>query len=156
MKLSLKYHPQYKSFSCGPVSLRMVFEHLGKHYSENKMISLCHAMPKIGTSHEQMIEEVEKEGFKYIQKENGTVKEIINFIDDGYPVIVNYLNPLSNGGHHTVIQGYNKKEKILIFADPSNGNDFSLHFKEFEELWHDGNNSSKGWFLVIGRDKIII
>lgn len=120
------------------------------------MISLCHSMPKTGTSHKHMIEEIEIENFRYIQKNNGTIENIITFLDSGYPVIINYYNPLSRCTHYSVIEGYNSKEKILILADPANGNDYSLHYKEFESLWYDEKITSKGWLLIIGREKIII
>ena len=156
MKLRLKYYPQKKGFSCGPTSLRMVFEHLGKKYSEEKMIKLCHAIPKHGISHKHMIEEVKNEGFKLVERDKGKIEDIINFLENGYPVIVNYLNPLSKRGHYSVIIGYNDKEKVLIFADPSNGMDFSLEYEEFKKRWHNLKNTSIGWYLVVGREKITL
>ena len=156
MKLKIRYYPQYASYSCGPVSLKMVFDHLGKHYSEEKLIKLCHAIPNNGTSHEHLIEEVKREGFKFVEGHNGSINDIIFYLNNGYPVIVNYINPLSGGGHYSVIDGYDEKENVLIFADPSNGNDYTLHFNKFKKLWHNSKGISIGWFLIIGREKIVI
>lgn len=133
----------------------MIFEHLGKDYSEEKMIRLCHAMPKEGTSHKHLIEEVAAEGFVHKEERNGTIEDIIRYIRDGYPVLVNYLNPLSRHGHYAVVDGFDENEQVLIFADPANGNDYTLHWDEFKSLWHDGDNASKGWMLVVGREKIV-
>jgi len=156
MKLSLQYYPQTEKHSCGPVSLRMIFEHLGKTYSEEELIALCRAIPKLGTNHKNLIKGVKNEGFEYIEKNKGTVDEIMRFIDEGRPVIVNYYDTLSKSGHYAVVSGYDKKEKIIILADPKKGNDHTLYWDEFEKIWHNRNNSSKRWYLVIGRGKIII
>lgn len=85
MKLGLKYYPQYKNYSCGPVALKMVFEHLGIEYSREKIIELCEAVPKEGTEHKAMVEEVENEGLEYIQQENAEVDDLVKFLENGYP-----------------------------------------------------------------------
>ncbi|MAE42926.1 hypothetical protein CMO93_04085 [Candidatus Woesearchaeota archaeon] len=153
MKIKLKYYPQHKDYSCGPSALRMVFEHLGKHYSEEKMIQLCKAMPKIGTSHNHLIEEVKKEGFYCLEKDHGKIKDIIESLEQGYLPLINYYNPLSNSGHYSVICGYDSNEELLFLADPANGNDYTLSYGEFKKLWHNFLNNSKGWFLLVGRSK---
>jgi ABC-type bacteriocin/lantibiotic exporter with double-glycine peptidase domain len=131
----------------------MIFEHLGKEYSEEQMISLCHAMPKHGTSHEHLIEEVKREGFSCLHKNHGTIKDIIKLLDNGYPVIVNYMNPASQKGHYGLVVGYEDDNKVLILADPKNGDGYTLHWQEFMELWHNENNTSKGWFMIISQEK---
>lgn len=156
MKLRLRYFPQSESYACGPAVLRMIFEHLGRDYSEEKLIKLCKAAPKKGTTHEDMIKEVENEGFRHHEMENAQLKDIRHFLDNGYPVIVNYINPLSARGHYAIIIGYDLKEKILIFADPSNGADFTMHEDDFFELWHSGTENTKRWLLIIGREKFVI
>ena len=156
MKINLKYYPQYKDYSCGPAALRMVFERLGKKYTEEKMIALCKATPKRGTTHKDLIKEVKKQGFNYIERKNGKIKDLLFFLKRGYPVIVNYVNPLSKSGHYSVVCGYKKKEKLLIFADPSNGNDYTLSWKRFKKNWHNTKKTSMGWLLVVCRDKHIV
>lgn len=156
MKLRLKYFPQSENYDCGPAVLRMIFEHLGRDYSEEKLIKLCNAIPKKGTTHEDLIKEVENEGFRHREMENAHIKNILTFLNNGYPVIVNYINPLSSRGHYSIVIGYDLKEKILIFADPSNGADFTMHEDEFLKMWHSGTENTKRWLLIIGREKIVI
>lgn len=72
------------------------------------------------------------------------------------PPIVNYYNPVSSCGHYAVVQGYSPEEEMLYLADPRNGEDYTLSFSEFRKLWHDEENTSRGWCLIIGREKIII
>ena len=152
MKLSIKYYPQYLNYSCGPIALKMVFEHLGIKQTRKKLIELCKAMPDHGTYHHDLINEVKNEELKYISNENGQIKDLIKFLEDGYPVIINYLNPLSGHEHYTVLVGYEKENKLLIFADPADGNDFCLSFSEFNNRWHNISSTSIGWYLVIGRE----
>ncbi len=154
MKLDIKYYPQHEDYSCGPVSLRMVFEHLGRKYSEKKMISLCKALPKTGTSHKRMIDEVKNEGFTFIAGNNKSIADITKFLDAGYPVIVNYFNPLVKKGHYSVVEGYDKDEKVLMLADPANGQDYTLSWNEFNKLWTNYKKTSKHWMLVVGREEV--
>lgn len=151
MIIPIKYYPQYKDYSCGPVSLRMVFEYLGKHYSEAKMIALCKAMPKRGTSHRHMIEAVNKSGLNYEERLNGKIKDLIKLIDLKCPVIINYYNPSFKSGHYSVVRGYDRKKRTIIMADPANGRSYMLSWSKFKRLWHNSNNTSKGWFLIIKR-----
>lgn len=149
---SLKHYYQKEPYSCGPVCLKMVFEYLGIEYTENRLIRLCCAMPKAGTSHGFLISEVKEEGFEFIEKEDSKVEDIVKYIDLEIPVIVNYINPISNNGNYSVVVGYTENNNF-IFADPTNGDNYVLSFKEFEDLWHDGDGESKGWMLVIGKEK---
>lgn len=154
MKINLKYFPQHKDYSCGPVCLRMIFTHLGRVYTEDKLVYLCHTSKKSGTSHQHLIDEIKKEGFVYLIRTKGAISDIVEFIEAGYPVVVNYLEPFSEEGHYAVVSGYDLKEKIVILADPCNGNDYSLKWDDFEKHWHNGNNSSQGWMLIVGRESI--
>lgn len=155
MKLNLKYYPQHKDYSCGPVCLKMVFEHLGRKYSEEKLIALCKTSEKNGTTHSHLLDEIKREGFEYLVKSRGAIKDIIHFVESGYLIIVNYIEPLSKESHYAVVSGYDEKEKVIILADPCDGNDFTLGWGEFKKMWHNKNNSSKGWFLVVGREFIV-
>ena len=150
MKLNIKYHPQQEDYSCGPACLRMIFNHLGKEYSEEKMIALCKTMPKTGTSHEKIIEVLKNEEIAFFTKTNSSIKQLISLIDKSFPVIVNYYDDESNEGHYSIVSGYDKKEKKIIMADPYKGNDYEVEWSKFRKLWHNGNNTSKKWILVIG------
>lgn len=134
----------------------MIFEHLGRPYSEAQLVSLCEAVPHQGTSHKHLVEEVAREGFAYRETSGGSLSYLIDCVDAGYLPIVNYMNPLSNGGHYSIVNGYDLEDAVLIFADPSNGRDFSMHNDQFMQAWHNRNNSSTGWSLIIGREEIVL
>lgn len=149
MILELPYYKQEKgSSACGPNSLKIVFEFYGKKYSSESLIKECKIKRGKGTTHNKLKQISRKKGFKIINR-NGNSKEIINFIDKGFPVIVNYINPKSKRGHYSVIKGYTKDFKKFIFSDPSNGPNFEMNINEFEKFWHNSRNTSKNWFLVI-------
>lgn len=154
VKIRLHYFAQKDSFACGPASLRMIFKHLGVDMDEKRLEKLMDSKAGVGTSHHNLIEEVEREGFKHFDKKEGEVDEILKFLDDGYPVLVNYFNPLGKVGHFSVVVGYDLKDEVLILADPANGNDYCLKFEEFKDLWHNSNNTLKGWFMVVFREKL--
>lgn len=151
MKLDLKYYGEHTDYSCGPVCLKMVFEHLGKSYSEKKLISLCEATKKTGTNHDHLIKEIKREGFAYRVGVKGKFDDLIRAIEAGYPVIINYLDPISAAGHYSVVTGYDKKDRVVILADPCNGNDFSISWRELKKRWHN-KRGSIGWFLILGRE----
>lgn len=154
MKINLKYYHQHKDHACGPSCLRMVFEHLGKKYSEEKLTDLCHASKKYGTSHDHLVAEINKEEFAHYSKSHGQLHDLINCVEAGYLAIINYLDPFSNEGHYAVVTGYTDDRKEIILADPCNGNDFTIPWRELKERWHNNNNTSQGWFVVVGRESI--
>ncbi|MEM1156354.1 MAG: cysteine peptidase family C39 domain-containing protein [Pseudomonadota bacterium] len=156
MKINLRYYPQHTSYSCGPVCLRMIFEHLGRNYSEDQLTSLCNAVPHHGTSHGRLIEEVEREGFAFRESSGDNPLYLIHSLNAGYLPIVNYVNPISNIGHYSIVSGYDESDGVLIFADPRNGKDFSMKNEEFHQAWHNQNNTSRGWSLIIGREQIVL
>ena len=45
-------------------------------------------------------------------------------------------------------------EKEIILADPCNGNDFTIPWYELRKRWRNGNNTSQGWLVVIGRESV--
>ena len=149
MILELHHYKQEKgSFACGPTSLKIVFEFYGKKCSSADLIKECNTLPGKGTTHSKLKEITRKKGFKIISG-NGSINKIIYYINRGFPVIVNYINPKSKRGHYSVIKGYTKDFKKFIFSDPSNGSNFKMNIDDFEKAWHNSKNTSKHWFLVV-------
>lgn len=154
MKINLKYHLQHTDYSCGPSCLKMVFDHLGKDYSEEKLISLCHTSKKTGTSHEHLIDEIKKEGFEYYIKTKGRLQDLIESIESGYLAIINYLDPFSKEGHYAVVTGYTNDRTEIILADPCNGNDYTIPWTVLRKMWHNEHHTSQGWYVIVGRESI--
>ena len=148
MKLK-HYFQKKKSSACGPVSLKIVFKYRGKTISAQELIKECKTTKGRGTSHKKMIEVSKKNGFKVKAKNKNSINDIIQNINEKNPVIVNYINPKSGRGHYSIIKDYNPKKEQLIFADPSNGNNFKMNFNDFNKRWFNKNKTSPQWMMVL-------
>ena len=81
---------------------------------------------------------------------NTNLNQVRHFIDIGFPVIVNYIEPFSNTGHYAIIKGYTKKK--IIKNDPFLGNNFMINNKEFESRWVEETGSkTKKWIIVLSK-----
>jgi len=147
MKINLKYYRQTKDYSCGPACLKMIFEYFGKKYPEQKLINLCQANKKYGTSHKNLLRAIKKEKLKSHSKNKGCLQDLIDCLNSHYLTIINYLEPSSNTGHYAIVIKYNKKN--LILADPLNGNNFIIPWRELNKRWYNNNKTSKGWFVAV-------
>jgi ABC-type bacteriocin/lantibiotic exporter with double-glycine peptidase domain len=154
MKLAIKYYPQYDSFSCGPVALKMLFDHFGIFLSRENLTKRCWAKPTGGSGNDDLIRVILEEGLVYKEYENSNLEQLKKTIENGYTPLVNYYNPLSKCGHYSLITGYSRDKEFFYFNDPVNWQDYCLSFASFEELWHNNENSIKKWFLVVGRERI--
>lgn len=150
MILKLPYSRQHHDFSCGPACLRMLFDHLGHHYSEDRLMDLCHSVPRIGTSHDALADEVRREGLHASVHTHARILDILSSIDHGIPLIVNFISPVSGKGHYAVVKGYDKDKKVLILADPKDGDDLEMGVAEFRQAWHN-DRGSKGWMMAVLR-----
>ena len=150
MVIKLKHYSQKEdSSSCGSVSLKMIFEYYGKKIPIEKLIRECNPIKGRGISHKKLIEVARKYGFKVNAKNKCSIKEIMQFIDNKKPVIVNYINPQSGRGHYSIVKNYDKNKKQLIFADPSNGDNFKMNFKDFEKAWFNKKRTSEKWMMIL-------
>lgn len=157
MKIGIDYSAQYKNYTCGPASLKMIFDHLGIHYSREEMMEKCGVQPyPYGTETKDILDAIKQEGLVFREFNNGAIEDILRCLESGYPPLVNYYNPISKIGHYAVINGYHAVKNLLYFADPANGKDFTLSYAEFEALWHNSDHTQVGWMVVSGHEKIIL
>lgn len=154
MKIKLKHYYQQVDYSCGPACLKMIFEYFGKKYSEKKLTSICQISKKRGASHDCIIEGIKAEGFSCQVKIKGKIKDLIKFLEEGHPILVNYSEPSADEGHYAVVVGYNKEKKKIILADPHHGNDFMIEQFEFCKRWHNHQKTSRGWLVVVKNKKV--
>lgn len=155
IRLQLKHFNQETDYSCGPASLKIVFNFFNKECSEQKLIEKTGAMPKKGVQNKDLIRVIKVAGFFYFEKYNSSLKDINFFLKKKLPVIVNYTNPSSGKGHYAVVFGHNIKRHILCLADPINGDDYKLKESEFLKLWKVNGEENK-WLLVISRKSLDI
>ena len=147
MKLKIPYHRQKKNYTCGPAVLQMVFEYFKTYVPQKKLAKAAGTNKKSGTGHKAMIDLARSHGFFCYVNENSTINEIKHFIELGFPVIVNYIEPSQNEGHWAVVSGFNGRE--IILNDPWNGKNFHLSQRWFKNHWHNKSGNRKKSLLVL-------
>jgi len=147
--IKIPYFHQKSDYTCGPASLRMIFGFFGLKTNEEELKKSLRPNKKIGTKHGALIKVARKKGFYCYIHKKANLHQLRNFIDQRFPVIVNYIEPKTNEKHYSVIIGYNKKK--IIMNDPWIGKNFKIKNKEFEKRWHGEHN--KKWIMIISRKK---
>lgn len=150
MILKVPYHKQHKDYTCGPRCIQMVLEYFGIKSRVDNLVRDMKTNKDIGTVHSEMIKKITDSGLYCYVNKNGTLAEIIYFVEQEHPVIVNYIEPKDNDGHYAVLIGHNKKK--LILNDPWIGKKFKISKKEFIDRWEGKYNNVKRWFLVASKE----
>lgn len=170
--LGVKGYQQSEDYTCGPAIVMSLMHYYGMLPADqmNKTTELRIAK-EMGTSHtdgtstQQMVDWLRKNGFTVQQGENGTIPMLINNLKNKTPVIVEWIDW---GGHWVIVSGYNKKGKTveenqdtIFLADPSAIYDhvrsakgvitFNAH--RFFNMWLSGqslesNHLVKGLYIV--------
>ncbi len=148
--MNVPFHEQVTDYTCGPATLQMVFEYLGKPETQKHLARLLKTDPATGTSHLEMIREAEKGGFYCYVNKGSSLQEIQYFLSRKLPVIVHFIEPSGEEGHYSVITGMKNRE--LILDDPWNGKNIKMSMKDFGERWHDERNHSKQWMMVLSNE----
>jgi len=147
--ISLHYFHQRKSYTCGPASLKMVFDFFGLKTSEEKLKKYLKSNKEKGTKHKALINAVIRNGFYCYVHNHSSLSQIKGFIEKDLPVIIHYIEPDSNEEHYSVVVGVHGRK--IIMNDPWMGKRFKLKEKEFERRWHGEKNY--GWLMVLSRKK---
>lgn len=156
MKIAIKYYAQYDNFSCGCICVKMLLERLWIKKTRDQLKGNMNPEPGIWVDNSEIVDEFKRYGLFTKETIDSSVDDIVNYLENWYPVLVNYMNPLMYHGHYGIITGYSKEEWVFYFADPKNGQDFCLSFSDFDNLWHDTAVQIKKWLLIVGREKFIL
>lgn len=156
MQVSIPYHRQDTSYTCGPASLQMLLHHFnGVYPSESELARRLHTSNKAerdGTSHSELIRVLREEGLNvYVDNEAsfGTLEAILKI---GVPALVHYIEPEGDVGHYAVAVGIDTQRVYL--NDPWHGSGFSLLREEFLDRWHDGKGVFTRWLLAASPEPI--
>jgi len=152
MKLKVPFYKQDSDYTCGPTSLQMVFQFLGKFKSEATLAKEAQTDAEDGTTHAGMIDAARKGGFYCYANNESSVEEIKSFLKNGLPAIVHFNEPSSDTGHYSVIVGAEKGNFIL--NDPWNGRNFKIDENDFLKRWYgaEHKNIHKKWIMVLSKD----
>jgi hypothetical protein len=160
VSLGVKGYQQTNDATCGPAAV-MSLMHWYKLLSEKDMTAetemrIAREMgtgdmksPRPGTTTEQMVAWLEKNGFVVTSGEDGSLELVRGYLNKGTPVLVEWIDW---GGHWVVATGYHaayespeKGMDTIFFADPAshwgNPNDpdgiSSFNAWRFRDMWFD-------------------
>lgn len=137
---------------CGPATLKMVLNYYGIKASEDELAKECNHTYKNGCKNSDMERVLNSYGFDVESKENGTIEEIKEWVDEGIPVIVDWftggVNPKNEdvpNGHSSIVVGVD--ETHIRILDPEHGEIRNLKHEEFMRVWFDweGTNEIQPW-----------
>jgi predicted double-glycine peptidase len=150
MRLDVPYAKQDTEYSCGAASVQMLLAYYGVRDSEAHLMKLLHTDQTYGTHHQAIIEVLTEQGLYCYVKTDGTLEDVLGFLDRELPVLVHYIEPDGNEHHYSVAIGYDTTH--LTLNDPWNGEAFKLALDAFVERWHDNQNDFPRWYLVASRE----
>ena len=160
VSLGVKGYQQTDDATCGPaavMSLMHWYKLLGdKDLTKETEMRIAGEMgtgdmksPQPGTTTEQMVSWLEKNGFTVTSGEDGSLELVRRYLNQGIPVLVEWIDW---GGHWVVATGYHaayespeKGPDTIFFADPSshwaNPNNpdgiSSFNAWRFRDMWFD-------------------
>ncbi|MCX6751036.1 MAG: cysteine peptidase family C39 domain-containing protein, partial [Candidatus Pacearchaeota archaeon] len=119
--------------SCGPVSLKMLFEYYGLKKSERELIKLTNCSILNGTTANELVNAAKSLGFDASYSDNNTWENLYNEVHKNGPVIVDWFSQIS--GHYSPVYDIYKNE--IVLADPEYGFIREMKKNEFLPLWFD-------------------
>ncbi|NCU42580.1 MAG: hypothetical protein EOM19_07785 [Candidatus Moranbacteria bacterium] len=147
--LDVPYFKQDVLYSCGPVCVQMILSYFGRRVGERDLMESMKTNTQIGTTPGNMLRIVRKYGlFSYVNN-TSSLREIRHFLSIGLPVIVYFVEPITDDDHYAVVTGF--RGNTIIFNDPLNGKNFSLSLSDFEKCWHGKKKYHtllRSWILV--------
>lgn len=145
--IELRVGRQTFDFDCGAKALQLVMEYYGVEMREDNLLRELGTDRQNGTARANMAAVARKNGFEVFAAEDVSLDQLHDFIDRGYPVIVNvqawadkYMTLADwrttfDYGHYAIVIGY--EDHIIIFEDPSSIRRTWMSEKEFLGRWHD-------------------
>ena len=132
---------QSTDYSCGAVALQTVIHHFtGEYISELMLIDRLLSNPTIGTMPGEIVRVAHEFGLKAELRQNMTLDDIRENVNDGKPVIV--VVKLEDVGHYIVINSI--IENDVNFVESVNGMG-KLNIDRFTNMWLDS------WGVVVWR-----
>jgi len=160
VSLGVKGYQQTNDATCGPAAVMSLMHWYNmlsnKDLTAETEMRIAREMgtgdmksPRPGTTTEQMVAWLEKNGFVVISGEDGSLELVRGYLNKGIPVLVEWIDW---GGHWVVATGYHaayesptKGPDTIFFADPSShwGNPnnpdgiSSFNAWRFRDMWFD-------------------
>lgn len=155
----LPHHYQMREHTCGPASVKMVFDHLwGTDTSEAELADWLASNQQIGTRQRAIARLVERFGFDVRTYDTDTTTDDLRkALAAGHVVIVLYhlADDDETFDHYAVVKQITPDEVVL--HDPYLGPDLALPVEAFEALWAavDGVPGRKDRWAIAVKDPVM-
>jgi uncharacterized protein len=151
--LNVPYVNQPSNFTSGPTSLQAVLAYYGSDPNLDDLINMTNTTPENGTSPTSIVQAANNLGFNAVIKENMSLANLQQLVNQGTPVIVdvqagnnntsnnqNFTND-QNNNHYMVVIGIDSTN--VYFEDPAIiGSRGYIPNQEFLDRWHDTYQSA--------------
>ncbi len=129
--------------TCGPASLKMVFEYYGLEKSEIELAQICGTTYEMGISAEGLKKGAEAFGFTVEIKDYASFEDLEMWLNKKVPVIVDwftrgrmdYDHTEVPDGHYSVVVGLDND--FIYLQDPEIGELRTLTREDFMKVWFD-------------------
>ena len=160
----LKSRKQKTNYTCGPASLRTIFNYYGVKVSEEELI-LLGDIGEEGTDFQTMKYLAHEYGFSFYGRTATNIDDIKKYLNKKIPVLVCYQMGENNGnnGHYSVV--YDLDDSFVYLADPANwtegdkkkySENRKMRIDTFIEHWweDEGTKIVKLWLAIIKPRKV--
>jgi uncharacterized protein len=144
---------QPSNYTSGPTSLQAVLGYYGTDIYLDKLINMTNSTPENGTFPGKIVQTASNLGFNAQLKENMSLQDLQQYINQGIPVIIDaqaWKNNTAqnwtddqNNSHYMVVIGIDNEN--VYFEDPAIlGSRGYIPNQEFLDRWHDSYPDSNG------------
>ncbi len=153
--LEVPYSRQYRAFSCGHNSFRMLMGYWGVRLSRQRIIDNVGVSGTNGDMLNAYVKRKYSRDFNFLFVSN-SVHSIKKEIDRGHPVIVDvdasylsYLDYDTSSGHAILVTGYDDRKKVFYLRDPNTPYIESITFERIQKAW---KGKKRGTYTVVKKD----
>jgi ABC-type bacteriocin/lantibiotic exporter with double-glycine peptidase domain len=125
---------------CGPACLSMVLGYWGVNITQQEIAEEIYDPESQGTAIEFMATYARERGYD-AEDFHGSIDDIKSWLRDGVPLIViQKFVVMSDDLHYRVVVGYNESSQTIITYDPEEGQNYTLTYTTFSDLWEISSN----------------
>ena len=128
----------------------MILAYYGIIRSEEELRDRMKTNEREGTKNEQLEDHARRERLFVYAKNGGTVAEIKNYIKNGIPVIVNFIEE-GGEGHYAVVVDVG--DEHIVLNDPYYEKQKNLLISDFLANWRSEDGLHVKWFMAVSDKK---
>ena len=138
--LDIPYSHQWRTYSCGQNSFRMVMGFWGERLEKGWIFFLT----GYNASHSRMFEEIVDNHFPdfAFREVDKNIAAVIETLNQNRPIMIEvvsselpYLDYSAAAGHYIVALGYNEEDGVIYIRDPNSFYVEALSYAQLEKAW---------------------